>query len=876
MPGMALGHAVNFSRKTFAKGSCFFHVWAERPQLSCFYLSYHAIIEPQGFTAARACTSVPAVASHGIGAFLAIHEPFPPGCGLPCAGPIDQDSRHKMDSRHHVRRNGLSLGLIAVLLAGCVEPSKHSRITDSLDSVSFQAPPPAPGQPVPPSAASPTEAPVRAQIFTGQPAGRQGVGAGAAGADYTGTAHAEQSEDGVQLNFDRAAIRDVIKVILGDVLGAAYTVDPDVQGEVTLSSSAPLSQRDMLAVLESVLRSNGASLVETGPKSFQIMPVDSAIGRSQVVPLGGKPIQLRPGFGITIIPLRHISATAAAQFIQPLVAAPEDIRIDPGRNAILFSGTASERQNVLDTVGDLDIDWMTGKSIGLFPLQRATAQAVIPELQAVFAPFDPTGAEPSTMRFMPISRLNAVLAIGSDTRQIQEVGNWVNRLDHGEASGTQFYVYYLKHSSAEDLAKILNETYADASGGSSAGPSLGSASTSLSATPQAADGGEGGGVPPGGAGGAGAATPEPTPTTSGPVKIVASKANNALLIRATPEVYESIEATLQRLDTAPWQVLIEATIAEVALNDALRYGVEAFFQEGNVRVGFGAGRAPFSTLLTGASSVLATGFGFSFTPGNSRIALNALSAVTDVKVLSSPSLVVQDNSEAVLTVGDEVPIQTQNQQSTTAADAPIVSSIEYRNTGVILQVRPRINSNQTVSLEIAQEVSRVRTVSDTGVTQSDNERLTPTITQRKITSRVNVQSGQTVVLGGLIQDSEEQSRSRVPVLGDIPVVGSLFGDTTRTNQRNELIVFITPRVIRNPEDARDVSEELRSRLKSLSPGRAVGPLVPNALPPAAASPVPPAAPARSRAPTPQAPAPQMPQVLVPMPEANPARQQPGP
>ena len=119
MPGMALGHAVNFSRKTFAKGSCFFHVWAERPQLSCFYLSYHAIIEPQGFTAARACTSVPAVASHGIGAFLAIHEPFPPGCGLPCAGPIDQDSRHKMDSRHHVRRNGLSLGLIAVLLAGC-------------------------------------------------------------------------------------------------------------------------------------------------------------------------------------------------------------------------------------------------------------------------------------------------------------------------------------------------------------------------------------------------------------------------------------------------------------------------------------------------------------------------------------------------------------------------------------------------------------------------------------------------------------------------------------------------------------------------------------------------------------------------------------
>ena len=758
-----------------------------------------------------------------------------------------------MESRHHVRRHGLIPGLLAVLLAGCVEPSKHSQITDTLDSVSFQPPPAQPGQPAPAGApGGPNEPPVRAQIFAGQAGGRTAS---------SGVAQAEQTEDGVQLNFDRAAIRDVIKVILGDVLGVAYTVDPDVQGEVTLSSSAPLSQRDMLAVLESVLRSNGASLVETGPRSFQIMPVDSAIGRSQVIPLGGKPIQVRPGFGITIIPLRHISATAAAQFIQPLVAAPEDIRIDPGRNAILFSGTAAERQNVLDTVADLDIDWMAGKSIGLFPLQRATAQAVIPELQAVFAPFDPTGAEPSTMRFLPIARLNAVLAIGSDTQQIQEVGNWVNRLDHGEASGTQFYVYYLKHSSAEDLAKILNETFGDAgSGSSSAGPSLGSASTSLSATPQATDGGEGGGVPPGIAGGT---TPEPTPTSSGPIKIVASKANNALLIRATPEVYESIESTLQRLDTAPWQVLIEATIAEVALNDALRYGVEAFFQQDNVRVGFGAGRVPFS-LLSGTTNVLATGFGFLFTPGNSRVALNALSAVTDVKVLSSPSLVVQDNSEAVLTVGDEVPIQTQNQQSTTAADAPIVQSIEYRNTGVILQVRPRINSNQTVSLEIAQEVSRVRTVSD--ATQTDQQRLTPTITQRKITSRVNVQSGQTVVLGGLIQDSEEQSRSRVPVLGDIPVVGSLFGDTSRTNARNELIVFITPRVIRNPEDARDVSEELRSRLKSLSPGRAVGPLMPNALPPAAASSVPPTrTPVRPVAPQPLVSAP----VAAPRPPSAP-------
>ena len=732
-------------------------------------------------------------------------------------------------------RRGLVAALLPIALAGCVEPSQRSEIADTIDRVSFAAPPPLPGpaQPSGPAATPAREADLRPQVYPGR----------APGAPATSpAAEAQRSTEGVQLNFDRAAIREVAKVILGDILGVAYTVDPDVQGEVTLSSSAPLSDRDLLAVLESVLRSNGASLVETGPRSYQILPVDAAIGRSQVVPMGGgAPIQLRPGFGITIVPLRHISATAAAQFIQPLVAAPEDIRIDPGRNAILFSGTAAERQNVLDTVADLDVDWMAGKSIGLFPLSTATAQAVIPELQAVFAPFDPTGAEPSLIRFMPVARLNAVLAIGGDPEQIREVGQWVQRLDRGETVGTQFYVYYLKHGSAEDVAKLLNETYADAGGGG--GPSLASASTALSATAQPGGGtggediGAGAGAPPLAGGAAGGAAPEPA-APSGPIKVVASKANNALLIRATPEIYQSIEATLLRLDTAPWQVLIEATIAEVALNDRLQYGVQAFFESGSFRAGYGTG---VQVLSEAALNTLNPGFGFLFTPGSSRIALDALSRITNVKVLSSPSVVVQDNNEAVLTVGDEVPITTQNQQSITAADAPLVQSIEYRNTGVILQVRPRINSNQAVSLEIAQEVSRVVNVDNA----SDQQRLTPTITQRKITSRVSVQSGQTVVLGGLIQDSEELGRDRVPVIGEIPVLGSLFGSTRNVVTRNELIVFITPRVIRNPEDARDVSEELRSRLRSLSPGRSASPPMPNVLPRDEPPPPPPATPSPS-------------------------------
>ena len=471
------------------------------------------------------------------------------------------------------------LGL-ALMLAGCIEPSPRSDITRALNDVSFAPPAPAPG-PSPISAgvgpSKPPEAPLQAQIYGGRTVAAQ----------RPATGGAQRSAEGVQLNFEQAEIRDVIKVILGDIIGRSYTVDSDVQGQVTLSTSAPMSEGDLLAVLETVLRANGATLVEASPDTFRIMPVDAAIGRSQVVPLGGRPIAIRPGYGITIVPLRNISATSAAQFIQPLVASPEDIRIDPGRNAILFSGTGVERQNVVETLADLDVDWMAGKAIGLFPLQRANVEAVIPELQAIFAPFDPTGSEPSLIRFLPLARLNAVLAIAGDPEQVREVGSWVSRLDRGEAVGSQFYVYNLKHGAAEDIAKLLNEAFSEGPA-SGAGPSLAAASATLGAPPPLSEDGE---PSPEGFGEQPGQAPAESPASSGPIKVVASKANNSLLIRATPEEYDRIEATLARLDTAPWQVLIEATIAEVTLNNTLRYGVQYFLEQGSFAGGFSQGAA---------------------------------------------------------------------------------------------------------------------------------------------------------------------------------------------------------------------------------------------------------------------------------------------
>ena len=626
-------------------------------------------------------------------------------------------------------------------------------------------------------------------------------------------AQADQFGDEVQINFDGAELSEVARVILAEVLGYTYTIDPGVSGSVVLSSSRPLNEDDLLAILETILEGQGAALIERDG-GFAIVPIDSAYGQARVTPLGnGEPIRAGPGTGITIVPLRFISATAAAQFIQPLVAFPERIRIDDARNLLLFVGTGPERQNVLETLADIDVNWMKGRSVGIFPLSMSTPEALISELQALFAPVTSPDLGPDTIKFLPMARLNAILAIADQPEQIIEVERWVERLDRGNTVGIQFYVYQLEHAPADEIAKIMTESFGDV-------PEI----TDFDAAQQVFGASDGLSAVDGELSDSfvsdSFATSEATSFSANSallssIKIVPNEINNSLLIRATPQAYEMIEATLRRLDTAPLQVLIEATIAEVTLNDALRYGVQYFIKSGSIRFGFNNSTSTPSGTTTGNNLnplAFIPGFNFIFSGGDSNITIDALSELTTVQVLSSPSLVVQDNSEATLSVGDEVPIVTRQQQATDSASAPIVNNIEYRDTGVILEVKPRISLNDIVALEISQEVSRVET--DNQLTADD---LTPVISQRKITSRVNVLSGQTVVLGGLIQDLDSRNRERVPLLGDIPVLGSIFGSTDNAAVRTELIVFLTPRIIKNAEDARDISEELRSRLRAVRP-----------------------------------------------------------
>lgn len=659
------------------------------------------------------------------------------------------------------------------------------------------------------------------------------------------TAPIQAQPGGYQINFNNADLVQVVKAVLGDLLRRPYVLDPRVSGTVTLSTEGPIQLEDLLAMLETVLRATGAALLEDGRGGYRIVPLGEVVAGRTVLQLGTDPKPLPAGYGLTIIPLRNVSAETIAPLVAPVIN-PELVRVDPTRNLILISGTSADRAALAATVSSFDVDWLRGMSSGIFPLQQATPAAVIQELQAVFGVAPEGGPLRGLIQFMPMERLNAVLVVSSRVGKLNEAGRWIKRLDQGDSDEERIYVYLVQNGNAVNMARVLGQAFGEvpAGGASPFDGELGSDVTPGLGLTNAA-GGTDGRSAAGTDGTAQAASGQPSGSQSfapidfnaqsdeadasilglagtapaqaavfeldrlGKVRVVPDKDKNALLIRARPAAFRLIETALRAIDATPLQVVIEATIAEVTLNDTLRYGVQFFLESGDFAGGFTLGDTVSSV---SEPEAVPGGFNLLFGAGGSRIILDALSQVTDVKVVSAPTLSVLNNQTARLQVGDQVPVITRQSQSTDDPDAAVVNNVEYRDTGVILKVTPRINSNGDVSMDVQQEVS---SVSDPN---SDSAAaLAPTISTRRIGSIVSVANGQTVALGGLIQEQQDYGRSGIPILSDIPLIGDVFSSTSNSRSRTELIVFITPRVIRSAADAQAIAEELRARMEALRP-----------------------------------------------------------
>lgn len=658
----------------------------------------------------------------------------------------------------------------------------------------------------------------------------------------------------VSFNFVDAEIPSVVRVVLGDLLKLNFAIDPRVSGRITLQTSAPLPREALLPALEDALRMNGTALVRV-EGSYKVVPAEEARFAYGVTDVG---TNRGPGWRTQIVPLRNAKAEDVQKALEAMTPAGVAIKSDPVRNLVFITGSGTEIGNLLDAVAILDVDTLAGRSFGLIRLDTGDAKSVARELEAMVG-----RSEQSAVRIVAVPRINAVMAVARQPATLRRIQQLAEKLDRPQDGAmAQIFVYRVAHGRAAHLAEVLAKLYPQygveragtergGNGQSSLGArsSLGGGSGSGSAMSSGGAGGLGGasgesslsiagpgsddsanipsrlpgetgrsesagGAPGGGSGGS---TGSPSGSGGNPVaslldpgsgsnydsgsgvRIVADTVNNALIIHARPSVWKQIEQTIRRLDVVPVQVLIETTIAEVRLNDQLKFGVQYY-------IGSPSG-ARFSNQANGGVAIPPTTPGFSYFYNAPRVSVlvDALKGVTDVNILSTPSMLVLDNQTARLQVGDQVPILSQQSISTQTIGAPVVNQIQMKDTGILLAVTPRISSSGLVILDVRQEVSDV-------VTTTSSRIDSPTFQQRRLESSIAVANGETVALGGLIRTNQQRANSGIPELSEIPVLGALFGSRSDAVERTELLVLITPRIVRDPAQARSVTDDLRRAL----------------------------------------------------------------
>ena len=668
----------------------------------------------------------------------------------------------------------------------------------------------------------------------------------------------------ISFNFVDTDIREVVAQVLGSVLRVNYTIDPAVRGTATLRTTNPIARSQVLPALNAVLAQSGAAITQSAGLYRVVSAAAAGTGPGLV---GGGLAGGADVAGGAVIPLRFASAEDLARVLQPYAGAGGKIIADQGRNALIIGGDPATREALISLVSAFDINALAGQSYALFPVTSGGAKDFAASLTDAFRT-GTNGSLAGVVRVVPMERMNSVLIVSSQARYIDEARRVYGLVERQRRQTLRGWnVYYLQNSRSNDIAYVLQQAFTPGrvtavptsratgqtapgrgnqrsgfnqggGGGVGGGGGLGGGGGGLGGL-----GGGGGGLggsglggllgnSGGGTGGAGVggaqqagAPTDPAQNPANPllggldptggasqgqaqddantIKIIPNSQNNALLIYATAQERDTIEAMLRKIDILPLQVRIDATIAEVTLNDSLNYGTQFFFKAGGIN-----GALNFSPQGSVASTLLNNFPGFVLSgPNNGNAALNALQSVTTVKVLSSPQVLVLDNEAARLQVGNLVPFLTTSSQSTISSGSPVINSIDYRETGVIMEVTPRVNSGGLVTLDISQEVSDVDTAAtDTSKIQS------PTFLQRKVSSRVVVQDGQTVGLAGLIRDNSSRANSGIPWLKDVPLLGLLAGNQNNVRGRTELLVLITPHVVHDQRDARALTEDLRDQL----------------------------------------------------------------
>lgn len=607
----------------------------------------------------------------------------------------------------------------------------------------------------------------------------------------------------IEFTIPSADVRTLAQIVLRDTLRIPYTVSVEGDVDVGLTTAGPVSRQQLLDLFEASLRKANLAMVWEGT-GYRILTVDAAKAR-------GTEFLADRGFGSETVRLQYANADELRRLLDTVV--PGAVQsLDTTQNALVIAGTEAQRKAVHKVIDQFDVNWLRAMSFALYVPQHLDSRLIVPELDKLInAPDAPTRG---LVRLIGMDKINGVIAISAQKQYLEDVRRWVEVLDReGTSNEARLYIYRVQNSRARDLVKTINTTFGIGAGtASSDNPDPFAPDQRSSSTPEQAGQSRQPPLPP----------PPPPPTASAAdtgssglkVRISADELNNAVVVFGSAHDYAILEDALRKLDVPPVQVMIEAAITEVGLNDALRYGVQWNFQTGQSNFALGEGS-------TSSPTRVFPGFSYFYSNSNDISAtLNALEQRTTVKVVSAPKLMVLNNQTAALQVGDQVPVLAQQVTplggGASTGNLLSANTVEYRDTGVILKITPRVNASGGVLLDVSQEVSDVQTTR-TGVANS------PTITTRRVATTVSVQDGQVIALGGLFRDSKSFGKNGVPILSRVPVLGGLlFGNNDNTQKRTELIILIKPHVLRTPDDLTAITEELRAKIQTIEPFKTKG------------------------------------------------------
>jgi len=601
----------------------------------------------------------------------------------------------------------------------------------------------------------------------------------------------------ISLNFDDADIYEVINA-LSDFLGINYIIDPGVKGKVNIHTSGEIDKSRLLPILETIFDMNNIALVKFDD-IYKIIPVQEAKREIVDVNIGKELIEI-PSYDriiIQIVPLQYVSSSDAQKVLKPFVSKGGDIIDYKKGNILIIVETAAAIQKLLKLIAIIDADAFEQTNIRFFKIQNADVGDIAKELENIFTSF---GIQKSTAKgigitFIPIERVSCILAISSIPGIFEKAEHWLGVLDTIDLEAEeQVFIYFVENGKADEIAEVLRKIYGEGKTEKTVKKTP-TRTTRTKTTPSKKT------------------TPKTTATLEGEIKIVTDEATNSIIVHATPHDYIIIKETIQKLDIIPKQVLIEVLIAEVTLSGDTEFGIEwallgdradigGYKGQDKAEIGFGIGG-----LGADLSTNLGRGFTYRFDSSRLQAFLLAQASKNKLNILSSPHILAADNKEARIEVGQEVPIVTSEYVPQDVEVRTSTSrSIEYRSTGVILIVTPRVNEKGLVAMDITQEVSEAQPIVAGGI-------QSPVISNRKAETSLVVQHGHTIVIGGLIKDQTSKTVSGVPIISKIPLLGYLFSDTKDKKEKTELIILITPHVVSNIDEAADITGEFKDKLE---------------------------------------------------------------